>query len=81
MKSRWGSCTAKNSINLNSWLMMLPEHLSDYIILHELVHTRHRNHSQDFWNTLDQHLQGRSRELRKELRRYRIMGLQTASPA
>jgi predicted metal-dependent hydrolase len=81
MKSRWGSCTAQNSINLNSWLMMLPEHLSDYIILHELVHTRHRNHSRDFWDTLDQHLQGRSKELRKELRGYRIMGLQTASPA
>jgi predicted metal-dependent hydrolase len=75
MKSRWGSCTAKNSINLNSWLMMLPEALSDYIILHELVHTIHRNHSQPFWETLDQYTHGKSKELRKELRKQRIMSL------
>jgi len=80
MKSRWGSCTAKNSINLNSWLMMLPEHLSDYIILHELIHTLHRNHSQAFWDRLDQHTLGTSKKLRKELKEYRIMGLQSADP-
>ena len=79
MKSRWGSCTAKNSINLNSWLMMLPEHLSDYIILHELAHTLHRNHSPVFWNTLDNFTHGRSRELRKELSTYRIMSLPARS--
>lgn len=75
MKSRWGSCTAKNSINLNSWLMMLPEHLSDYIILHELVHTLHRNHSLAFWEALDRFTLGRSKELRKELKKHRIMSL------
>jgi predicted metal-dependent hydrolase len=75
MKSRWGSCTAQNSINLNTWLMMLPEHLSDYIILHELAHTLHRNHSPAFWEVLDQYTRGRSKELRRELKTHRIMSL------
>lgn len=75
MKSRWGSCTARNSINLNTWLMMLPEHLSDYIILHELAHTLHRNHSPAFWEVLDRFTRGRSKELRQELKTHRIMSL------
>ena len=75
MKTRWGSCTAKDSINLNSWLMMLPDHLSDYVILHELVHTLHRDHSHKFWEALDRVTEGSSRQLRKELRRYQIMVL------
>jgi predicted metal-dependent hydrolase len=73
MKSRWGSCTAKNGINLNSWLMMLPEYLSDYVILHELAHTRHRDHGLQFWEYLDRLTGGRSKQLRKELRRQQIM--------
>jgi predicted metal-dependent hydrolase len=73
MKSRWGSCTHKKSINLNSWLMMLPDHLSDYVILHELVHTRHPNHGHEFWATLDEVTGGKSKELRKELRSRKIM--------
>jgi predicted metal-dependent hydrolase len=75
MKTRWGSCTAKNSINLNSWLMMLPDHLVDYVILHELVHTIHRNHSPAFWETLDKLTPGDSKQLRKELRQNRIMSI------
>jgi predicted metal-dependent hydrolase len=74
MKTRWGSCTTRNSINLNSWLVMLPEDLSDYVILHELVHTRHRNHSRQFWEELDSLTGGMSKTLRKELRSKRIMG-------
>ena len=73
MKSRWGSCTMKNSINLNSWLMMLPDHLVDYVILHELVHIRHRDHSKKFWEALDLVTGGSSKKLRKELRGQRIM--------
>ena len=73
MKSRWGSCTPKRSINLNSWLIMLPDHLSDYVILHELVHTRHPNHGPEFWAALDRVTGGESKALRKELRRRRIM--------
>ena len=73
MKSRWGSCTARKSINLNSWLIMLPEHLSDYVILHELVHTRVPNHGERFWEELDVLTGGRSKILRKELRNQQIM--------
>ncbi|MEN8228663.1 MAG: SprT family zinc-dependent metalloprotease [Bacteroidota bacterium] len=73
MKSRWGSCSVKNSINLNSWLMMLPDHLMDYVILHELTHTRYRDHSKKFWEALDQVTGGSSKMLRKELRAQRIM--------
>ena len=77
MKTRWGSCTAKNSINLNSWLVMLPDHLLEYVILHELVHTRHRDHSPRFWESLDRITGGRSKALRKELRGMQIMSINT----
>jgi hypothetical protein len=51
-KTRWGSCSAKNNISLNTKLLLLPEKLMDFIILHELVHTRVKNHSKDFWEEL-----------------------------
>lgn len=73
MRSRWGSCTARKSINLNSWLVMLPEHLSDYVILHELVHTRFPDHSNRFWEELDRVTGGGSKKLRRELRSHQIM--------
>lgn len=76
MKTRWGSCTARNSINLNSWLVMLPEHLSDYVILHELVHTRVPDHSKRFWDELDSVTGGVSKILRTELRSHQIMCFQ-----
>ncbi|MFZ5940471.1 MAG: M48 family metallopeptidase [Bacteroidota bacterium] len=68
MKSRWGSCSAANVINLSSTLMLLPAHLCDYVILHELAHTIHRNHGEKFWKLLDS-LAGDSLVLRRELRR------------
>jgi predicted metal-dependent hydrolase len=73
MKTRWGSCTARGNINLNSWLVILPDHLTDYVILHELVHTRHHDHSPAFWVTLDKMTGEQSKALRKELRGHRIM--------
>lgn len=77
MKTRWGSCSTRNGINLNSWLMMLPDHLSDYVILHELVHTRYKDHSRQFWKMLDQLTGGQSKALRKELRNRPIMSIHT----
>lgn len=52
-RTRWGSCSPKNNISLNVKLASLPDELIDYVILHELVHTRVRNHSKDFWAMLD----------------------------
>jgi len=52
MKTRWGSCTAQNNISLNNGLIALPGELRDYIILHELVHTKIKNHGKEFWNEL-----------------------------
>ncbi len=79
MKTRWGSCTARNSINLNSWLVMLPDHLSDYVILHELAHTQYKDHGRRFWAELDRITGQRAKPLQKELRDYRIMWLPQAS--
>ncbi len=70
-KSRWGSCSHVNNINLNIHLMRLPQHLCDYIILHELVHTVHKNHGKDFWKMLDR-VSGNARQLAKEVRQYRL---------
>ena len=71
IKSRWGSCSRKNNINLSIHLMRLPEYLINYVILHELVHTVHHNHSDRFWTMLNG-LTGRAKRLDKELRKYRI---------
>jgi predicted metal-dependent hydrolase len=72
IKSRWGSCSRKNNINLSIHLMRLPDHLIDYVILHELVHTVHHNHSKRFWAMLDE-VAGGAKILDKELRKYRIV--------
>lgn len=71
IKSRWGSCSMKNNINLSVHLMRLPDHLIDYVILHELVHTVHHNHSKCFWAMLDK-VSGGAKVLDKELRKHRI---------
>jgi predicted metal-dependent hydrolase len=75
-KTKWGSCSVRNNINLNINLAMLPEHLQDYVLLHELVHTKHKNHGRGFWAELDR-LVGDARQLRKEMKKYRLTNFDT----
>jgi predicted metal-dependent hydrolase len=70
-KTRWGSCSSKNNINLSLHLMRLPQHLVDYVILHELTHTIHKNHSKQFWRHLEK-LTGSAKSLDKELSQFRL---------
>ena len=69
-KTRWGSCSGRNTISLSLYLMQVPEHLQDYVILHELCHTVHHDHSARFWALMDQVTDGKSHALRAELRQY-----------
>jgi len=66
-RTRWGSCSAKNNISLNARLVKLPDELRDYVILHELVHTRIHNHSRKFWAELDKYVDD-PRVMAKKLR-------------
>jgi predicted metal-dependent hydrolase len=70
-KTRWGSCSEKNNINLNVNLVLLPDELIDYAILHELVHTRVKNHSKRFWAELDK-LVGDAKKNDKKLKNHRL---------
>lgn len=49
-KTRWGSCTSQNNIRLNWKLLMAPIEVLDYVVIHELCHTVHHNHSKSFWD-------------------------------
>jgi len=71
-KTKWGSCSSQNGIGLNINLVRLPDQLRDYVILHELVHTRIKNHSKEFWVELDKALGGGAKELARKLRKYRL---------
>jgi predicted metal-dependent hydrolase len=68
-KSRWGSCSHDNRINLNLHLMRLPNELIDYVIIHELCHTIQKNHGPKFWGLMEQ-VFPKSIVLNKELKKY-----------
>ena len=70
--TRWGSCSGRNGISISLFVMMLPEHLREFILLHELCHTRHHNHSVAFHALLNSLVEHRERELNAELRKYKI---------
>lgn len=75
-KRNWGSCSAKNNISLNLQLMKLPDELIDYVLLHELVHTKIKNHGPKFWEMLNSITNHRARELAKQVRKYSTYTLQ-----
>ncbi len=66
-RTRWGSCSLRKSINLNVKLLFLPPELVRYVLVHELCHTVHPNHSPEFWRLVSRHEPG-FRERRRVLR-------------
>ncbi|NDV69730.1 M48 family metallopeptidase [Dysgonomonas sp. 25] len=66
-RSRWGSCSMQKNINLSYFCLLLPEHLIELVILHELCHTRVMNHGEAFWVLLDKVTDGKAQMLTKEL--------------
>mgnify|MGYP003305233693 FL=1 len=67
-KGRWGSCSGRKDISLSCYLALLPPHLREYVMLHELCHTREMNHGPRFWALLDNLTDGKAKALRKELK-------------
>jgi len=71
-KTRWGSCSRNKNLNFNYKIVLLPQRLADYIIVHELCHLGEFNHSHKFWALVAQVMPDHI-DLRKELKRNRIM--------
>ena len=69
-RTRWGSCSSKNNINLNIKLFLLPAELRDYVILHELIHTKIKSHGSEFYLELGR-LVGNARVLKTSLNSYK----------
>jgi hypothetical protein len=68
-KSRWGSCSGKNALSFNYYLAQLPKELIEYVVVHELAHIKHKNHSADFWNLVAEYLPDVTKR-RRLLRKY-----------
>ncbi len=67
--TRWGSCSTKGNLNYNWVLMLVPEELQDYVVVHELAHRREMNHSPRFWKIVEEQLPDYAAR-RKRLREY-----------
>ena len=65
----WGSCSAKKNLNFNYRIALIPPHLADYVIVHELCHLQEMNHSTTFWNLMSRAIPD-WRDRRRELRGY-----------
>lgn len=71
-RTKWGSCSGRNHISLSLFLVTLPEHLRDFVILHELCHTVHHDHSPRFHALLDRLVGGNEKALNRELKAFTI---------
>lgn len=69
MRSRWGSCSRRKNLNFHYRLLFLPVRLADYVIVHELCHLKHLNHSKRFWDLVRCAVPDHT-TLRRELGRY-----------
>ena len=67
-RSKWGCCTSQNNLSLSLFLMTLPTHLQEFVVLHELCHTIHHNHSAAFHALLNKVTGGREKELNRQLK-------------
>ena len=71
-KTVWGSCSNKKNLNFNFKILFLPEHLQNYLIVHEICHLKEPNHSKDFWSLVAKTIPDYSK-LRQELRRRELL--------
>ena len=69
-RSKWGCCTSKNNLSLSLFLMTLPTHLQEFVVLHELCHTVHHNHSPRFHALVNALSNGHEKALARELKEY-----------
>ena len=54
-RTRWGSCSVKGNLNFNCLLMLMPQEVQDYVVIHELCHRKEMNHSPDFWTEVERY--------------------------
>lgn len=69
-KTRWGSCSSKRDIHLSLYLMILPQHLRDFIMHHELTHLVEMNHGPHFHALLNHAVGGQEKAFKKEIKQY-----------
>lgn len=70
-RSRWGSCSKKGNLNFNYRLVLIPEALVDYVVVHEMCHLGEFNHSKNFWHLVSRTVPNHV-ELRKQLRQIKF---------
>ena len=66
-RTRWGSCSSQGNLNFNCLLVLLPGEIMDSVIVHELCHRKHMNHSKDFWNLVSKYCKD-YKKIRKEMK-------------